>query len=516
LKNILFLLFALLISFSSYSQKPVPQQDLANDYYLNFWQQNVDSFYYSVNGKEYNQIKSSFSIPGYSNEYYDTLISKLKSDLPLRYDTRVGDILAFYIDNGEKTALSLAYLKYLEGDFEKSLSKKGLPSTLKYLPLALTAMNNMAQGKTGAAGLWQLNYSIARREGLDIDSYVDERKNIDMATAAAVVELSRLYELYNDWELAIGAYGCGPSNINKSIRRLSNEKDYYKLYPKLPEFGRDIVPALTAAAILANYHDDFGVNIADNNFSMEVDTLEVSQRLHFVQLNEILNISIDTLRFLNAQYKNDIVPAINRVYKIIIPKGNLEKFNLLEDSIYHYKDSLLFELKKPVILPPPSKGRHYAKYEPEVVPDGSKLFYYHIKSGDNLGFVASWYDVKVSQIEDWNNIYDPRRIQIGKKLKVYVPEDKADYYKNIDKLSFEEKQKRIGKTVSRSSNSTTKPKKEEPLGKDWFYHKVRSGESPYTIAKKYNGVSADDIMRWNNIKNARNIKVGQKLKIKRL
>jgi membrane-bound lytic murein transglycosylase D len=227
-----------------------------------------------------------------------------------------------------------------------------------------------------------------------------------------------------------------------------------------------------------------------------------------------LNISIDTLRFLNAQYKNDIIPAINRVYKIILPKGNLEKFNLLEDSIYHYKDSLLFELKKPVILPPPSKGRHYAKYEPEVVPDGSKLFYYHIKSGDNLGFVASWYDVKVSQIEDWNNIYDPRRIQIGKKLKVYVPEDKAEYYKKVDKMSFAEKQKRIGKTVSQ--NSKSKPKKEEPLGKDWFYHKVRSGESPYTIAKKYNGVSADDIMRWNNIKNARNIKVGQKLKIKKL
>ena len=516
MKNILLLISVLAFGVSCFAQKPVPQKEINTDYYLNFWKHNVDSFYYSINNKKENTLKPNSSIPGYSNKDYETLINQLNGDLPMRYNARVGDILTFYIDNSEKTAFALAYLRHLEKNFINNLETKSLPSTLKYLPLALTAMNNMAQGETGAAGLWQLNYSIARREGLDIDSYVDERKNLDKATVAATVELSRLYELYQNWELALGAYGCGPSNINKSIRRLSNERDYYKLYPKLPEFGRDIVPALTATVILANYYDEFDLIIPDYDFNVEVDTLEVSQRLHFTQLHDILNISMDSLRLLNTEYKHDIVPAINKVYNIIIPKGKLAKFNLLEDSIYHYKDSLLFKLKKPVILPPPSKGRHYAKYEPEVVPDGSKLFHYHIKSGDNLGFVASWYDVKISQIEDWNNIYDPRRIQIGKKLKVYVPEDKANYYKNVDKMSFEEKQKRIGKTVSKNSSSNTKPKKEEPLGKDWFYHKVRSGESPYTIAKKYKGVSADDIMRWNKIKNARNIKVGQKLKIKRL
>ncbi len=514
MKNILIFIIAVLIGKNVYSQKSSIQNNIANDYYLNFWKQNIDSFYYSID----NKVVPKFipNISEYSEEYLDTLINKLDSKLPMRYNKRVSDILSFYIENSEETALALAYLKHLSVGFSKTLKNKSMPDILKNIPLALSAMNNMAIGKTGTAGLWQLNYSIARREGLDIDSYIDERKNIDMATIAAVNEFRRLFKLYNNWELAIGAYGCGPSNINKSIRRLYNERDYYKLYTSLPNFGRDIVPALTAAAIISNYHDDFGIKVPNINFQIMVDTLEVSQRLHFIQLHDILNISIDTLHILNAEYKHDIVPAINKVYKIIIPKGKLAKFNELEDSIYHYKDSLLFELKKTVILPPPSKGRYYAKYEPEVVPDGSKLFYYHIKSGDNLGYVASWYDVKISQIEDWNNIYDPRRIQIGKKLKVYVPEEKGNYYKNVDKMSFEKKQKRIGKNVSSNTNSSSKTKKEEPLGKNWFYHKVRSGESPYTIAKKYKGVSADDIMRWNNIKNARNIKVGQKLKIKKL
>ncbi len=500
-----------------YAQKPVPEAVESDDYYLNFWKQNLDSLNIETDmPARFQMTYASQIIPGYSETDFKEIISQLKSDLPLRYDSRVGDILSFYIQNGDKTAFALAYSEQLGEQFQKQLKAASLPTTLKYLPLALTAMNNKALGKTGAAGLWQLMYSTGRKEGLNIDSYVDERRNIEKSTTAAISELKQLYNLYQNWELALGAYACGPSNVNKSIRRLQNQQDYYILYSNLPEFGRDIVPALTAAAILSQFHDDFKIKIPKIDFNIIVDTVEISQRLHFKQLNGVLNISLDTLRFLNPQYKLDIVPAINQVYTIYLPQGNLIKFNALEDSIYHYKDSLLFELKKPMILPPPSKERHYAKYEPQRVPDGSALLYYHIKSGDNLGFVAAWYNVKVRQIEDWNNIYDPRRIQIGKKLKIYVPEDKVNYYRKVDELSYDEKQKRVGKTSNSTTNTkTTAKKKEEPLGSDWFYHTVKSGESPYIIAKKYNGVSPEDILRWNNIEDARYIQIGQKLKIKK-
>lgn len=499
------------------AQKTVPVPPQTDDYYLNFWKQNLDSLNECAqNTLHFDAIISARNIPGYNERNFKELIDQINSDIPLQYDSRVGDILSFYIQNGEKTAFAIAYSNYLSTKFSDKLEKAGLPKSLKYLPLALSAMNKKAINKSGAQGLWQLRYSAARKEGLDINSYIDERRNIDKSTSAAIAELKQLYILYQNWDLALGAFACGPSNVNKSIRRLNNQMDYYAIYPLLPDFGRDIVPALAAAALISNYPQEFGLKIPEIDFYIDVDTLEVSQRLHFAQLNKVIGIPIDTLIFLNPEYKNGIVPAINKVYYIIIPKGYLASFNALEDSIYRYQDSILFNLKKSVILPPESKERHYAKYEPARIPDGTALVYYHIKSGDNLGYVASWYNVNTSQIEDWNNVYDPRRLQIGKRLKIYVPDEKEDYYRAFDDLSFQEKQKRVGNATSSSGNETsTTTKTETPLGKDWFYHTVKSGESPYTIAQKYGGVSTDDILRWNNITNPKYIKPGQKLKIKK-
>ncbi len=512
MKHIFLSIVYLLLSSSIIAQKLSHELSQSDDYYLNFWKTNLDSLSECTqNTLHYEILSLKRNIPGYTEKNYKDLITQLNSEIQLKYDYRVGDILSFYIQNGEKTSFAIAYSNFLSKKFSKELELASLPKTLKYLPLALSAMNKKAMNKAGASGLWQLRYSAAKKEGLVINSFVDERRNIDKSTLAALVELKQLYILYQNWDLALGAFACGPSNINKSIRRVDNKVDYYVIYPLLPDFGRDIVPALTAAAMISQFPQEFGLKIPEIDFNIDVDTLEVSQRLHFVQLNKVLGIAIDTLRFLNPKYKNDIVPAIDKVYQILIPKGFLTAFNELEDSIYHYQDSLLFNIKRPVILPPPSKERRFAKYEPERIPDGSALVYYHIKSGDNLGYVASWYGVKTSQIEDWNNVYDPRRLQIGKRLKIYIPEEKEDYYRTFDDLSFQEKQKRIGK----AAKSSIKPKKEEPLGKNWFYHTVKSGESPYIIAKKYKGVSADDILRWNNITNPRNIRPGQKLKIKK-
>ena len=503
------LLFAIGIS-SVFAQKT----DLnahPQDYYLNTWENNLINLFKDdscslITHADFNK-KNLLAI---SDFHYEKYVSKINSDISIKYDSRVGEILNEYISNSSKTSKILAYSHFLADDFERELKKANLPSELKYLPFAISSMNNQAIGKTGAAGLWQLGYSAARKEGLNIDSYVDERRNIEKSTKAAISEIKNLHNLYKDWDLALAAYSCGASNVNKSIRRTNNQMNYDSIYNLLPEFGRDIVPALTASIILHKYADSLGICNDNMSFNIEVDTLEVSQRLHLVQLNEVLGISLDTLHFLNPEYKHDIIPAVSELYKIIIPKGYLASFNAMEDSIYHYHDSTLFAISKPVILPPPSKNRHYARYEPEQIPDGSAVVYYTIKSGDNLGYISSWFDVKTRQIEDWNNIYDPRRIRAGKKLKIYVDEDKASYYKKLETMSFAEKQKREGKTVAPRAK-----KVEVPLGEDWFYHTVKSGESPYIIAKKYDGVSPEDILRWNNITNARSIQIGQKLKIKK-
>jgi len=410
---------------------------------------------------------------------------------------------------------ALAYADYLAPVFEQALKKEGLPMVLKNLPFALSCLHSKATNKIGDGGVWQLKYANGRRQGLRIDSYVDERRDLTDASQAAARELKSFYDLYEqNWELALAAYACGPTNVNKAIRRNNNQLNIDSIYKSLPDYGRDIVAAFSASCLINQFSKELGISKIPLDFKMEVDTIAISQRLHFIQIQDLMQIPIAELRYLNPKYKFDIVPAVHEVLYLFLPKGTMAKFNELEDSIYHYKDTILFNLKKAVILPPAAKGRHYARYEPELPPDNSTLLHYTIKSGDNLGYIASWYGVKVRQIEDWNNIYDPRRLKLGKKLKIYVPDKKAAYYKGVNAMSFEQKQKRVGKTVA--AKKKQQAKKEEPLGKDFFWYTVKSGESPYTIAKKYSGVSADDILRWNNIKDARSIDVGQKLKIKKV
>ena len=518
LSTILLLVISLANGQQKQTQVPAEQED----YYLTFWNTNLDSllsswlFQQHISASQQKSISENTFSPAIDNTKCESYFSKLDTSLSTNYNPRVGVILNNYLAKKHELGLSLAYADYLSTTFEEALKQNGLPICLKNLPLALSSLNNHSIDKMGASGVWQMKYANARRQGLRIDSYVDERKDIYLETQAAAKELKYYFELYNDWELALAAYTCSPTNVNKAIRRNGNELDFYSIYSSLPEYGRDIVPAFTASCIVTQFEKEFELSKPKWDFNIDVDTIEISQRLHFTQIQDILKISSEELRFLNPKYKYDIVPAVDEIFHIYLPAGNLAKFNEFEDSIYHYKDTILFNLKKPIILPPAAKGRQYARYEPELPPDNSTLLHYTIKSGDNLGYIASWYDVKVKQIEDWNNIYDPRRLKLGKKLKIYVPDKKAAYYKGIDAMSFAQKQKRVGKTVSSSTAASHTPKKEEPLGKDFFWYTVKSGESPYTIAKKYPGVSSDDILRWNNIKDARSIDVGQKLKIKKV
>jgi len=136
--------------------------------------------------------------------------------------------------------------------------------------------------------------------------------------------------------------------------------------------------------------------------------------------------------------------------------------------------------------------------------------YYTIKSGDNLGYIASWYHVRVSDLKYWNNIYGSM-IRSGQKLVVYVPNSKLEKYKMINTMTFEEKQRSVGKEVA-----FAKPAEDTEQFNyqgDFIYYTVRSGDTLWDIAKQYDGITDTDIMRVNNISDAGKIKPGQVLKI---
>jgi membrane-bound lytic murein transglycosylase D len=147
----------------------------------------------------------------------------------------------------------------------------------------------------------------------------------------------------------------------------------------------------------------------------------------------------------------------------------------------------------------------------ELPSDKYTKYFYTVRSGDNLGLISMWYNVRLSDIRYWNNIRS-NVIRSGQKLVIYVPNSQASKYKDINSLSYTEKQKRIGK-----SSSVQEPSEPEPVvrvsSSEFVYYTVKNGDSLWQIAKKFPGVSDSDIAKLNNLKNSESIKPGQVLKI---
>jgi membrane-bound lytic murein transglycosylase D len=459
----------------------------SSNFYTYHWSKNIEaldsSWIMSKMALNANPKKERSAAPA------NTIIA----ELGLVLNAEASEILKLYqLKNPisqKAVALYRQNLKY----FETALEERKLPKSLAAITFAMSSMNINSRSFMGGAGFWQLTYSQGRRSSLQIESYVDERMDVKKSSEAAAAYLQSLFSIYKDWKLVIAAYSCGPTNLNKAIRRNNNNTDFYDIKVSLPWFGRDVVDAVTASIIFINSASgDYKLN-----YSLKSDTIEVNNRLHFAQLQYVLNLNIDEIRYLNPIYKHDIVPAINKIYHIYLPIGKLNQFNLLEDSIYIYNQDVLFSTPQKVVLAVSNPEPPQAIEEKPLPKETTKTIYYTIKSGDNLGKIAAKYNVKISQLQDWNSISNPGRIQLGQKIKIIIPINQAVNHQSHD------------------SGSNSPPSNQSSATNNFIIHTVKAGESAYSIATKYPGVSADDILRWNNISNPSKIQVGQKLKIKR-
>ncbi len=445
-------------------------------------------------------------------EFNDSLIthqlSKIVSPFNLDYNSKVKAFINLYINKRrEQMSYMLGLSDYYFPIFEQIFDKYDIPLELKYLAVIESALNPRAVSRVGATGLWQFMYSTGRIYKLEINSYVDDRRNPIKSTEAAANFLKNLYEIYGDWTLVIAAYNCGPGNVNKAIRRSGGKRNFWEIYYRLPRETRGYVPAFIAATYAFNHYKEYGIKPIPMELPVLTDTMQVSENLHLKQVSEVLNLPVEMLRELNPQYKHDIIPGKNgRIYNLVIPQKFSMAFIDQKDTIFKHKDSIFFAEKK-VIAPKKYTSRSHVNINNKNM----KALRYTIKSGDNLGYISSWYNVKVSDIKYWNNIYR-NRIRAGKTLVIYVPKSKADYYAKINNMSFKEKQARIGKKVKSSSK---KKKATYDKNAKYVWYKVRKGDNLWSIAKKYKGVSNTDIMNLNGIQDPSGLRPGQKLRIKK-
>ena len=445
-----------------------------SDSLLNLWYLHKKTFDHSEEEYNMDSVVFTSNVP---DEVYIDRIKKMNSFITLPYNDIVRNYIILYSEKmPTKMSAILGLSKYYMPIFDEVFDRYNMPEELKAMAVIESALNPLAVSRAGAKGMWQFMYSTAKIYGLTINSFVDERLDPVKSAEAAARYLKDSYEIFGDWNLAIASYNCGAGNVNKAIRRSGGKRAFWDIWPYLPRETRGYVPAFVGALYTMTYYKEHGIRPSVIQMPEHIDTFKVNKMLHFGQINELTGVPMDQIKNLNPQYKHQIIPGNEKEYILRLPYKYTNAYIEHEDSIHTYKADVFFN---PVTIKKIKDGG-----------DGERIVY-KVKSGDYLGKIAGKYRVSVAQIKRWNNLKS-NDIRVGQKLIIYrggnAPSSSAS-----------------SANAKSSSSSSADP------NADYTIYTVKDGESLYLIAKKFPGVSAQNIMDFNRI--GSNIKPGMKLKI---
>lgn len=356
------------------------------------------------------ECSSDTLISDLPDSVYKARLQALPFIIEVPYNEVVRRYIQRYIKHSPRQLASLQRkAEYYFPLFEDILGKHNLPYELCYLAVVESALNPQAHSHMGAAGLWQFMPSTGKIYGLEVNSLVDERMDPLRSTEAACRFLKSLYGIFNDWNLAIAAYNCGPGNVNKAIHRAGGKRDFWSIYPFLPSETRAYLPLFIAAAYAMNYADVHGICPADLQITMKTDTIVTYERQHLQQVADNLNIPLSELRRLNPQYARDILPG-GKAYALCLPIEKAGSYIDHQDSIIAYRAKELIHNRRDEIelLQRTSVQGGYSV---------NGVTYYKIKEGDTLGGIAKKFHVSVKQLKAWNGLKSDI-IRAGKTLKI--------------------------------------------------------------------------------------------------
>ncbi len=470
-------------------------------------------------GPEPAAAENQADVPVFPDSVYYERLNRIPSPIQLVYNNIVRQYIDLYtLKKRQQVNYMLGLASYYFPVFEEALDRYNLPLELKYLPIIESALNPHAVSRAGATGLWQFMYTTGRMYGLKINSYVDERRDPYLATDAAARFLKDLYDLYGDWSLVLAAYNSGPGNVNKAIRRSGGKTDYWAIRKYLPRETRGYVPAFIAATYVMSYYREHNLHpVHSELFDIVVDTVHINRNISLRTIADSIGMDVEDLTFLNPALKRQEIALSNEPYALRLPAAKVPVYEAKKENLFKNTLPVRFashEEKIPAETnenpePTATQNSYHYSYQPPDLSNKTKLVY-TVKSGDNLSYIAEWYDCKVSDLKWWNNIRGTT-IRVGQKLTVYVPKDQLARYRNIDNLSFEQKQAADSKTRYTGTSGSSATRSNKPV--KYMYYTIKPGDTLWDIANKYPKNTVEDIKRINNITDLKSIKPGVVIKI---
>jgi len=222
--------------------------------------------------------------------------------VPLDYNEFVQNYIDIYSQNREEMGHVIGLSKYYFPIYEKVFRDAGIPAEIEYLSIVESKLDPNAISRVGATGPWQFMGTTAKLYGLNMDGYIDERRDPVRASYAAAAYLKDAYEEFGDWLLAIASYNCGKSNVENAIAK-AGANDFWSIRQYLPVETRNYVPAYIAVAYIMNYYSKHNIIPQACSFSMNIDTLVVDKYVSLSSISSIINVDVHILSILNPAYK---------------------------------------------------------------------------------------------------------------------------------------------------------------------------------------------------------------------
>jgi membrane-bound lytic murein transglycosylase D len=442
-------------------------------------------------------------------------IKNTRSDLPLMMTDQVAGYIAYFSNRG-RGVFERAYAR--SGRYHdmivKTLKNEGVPQDLIYLAQAESGFHPLAVSRVGARGIWQFMASRGRGYGLYHNMWVDDRQDPEKSTRAAAHHLKDLYNQFGDWYLAMAAYNSGPGTVQAAVKR-TGYADFWELYNRnvLPKETRNYVPIILAVTIMAKNPSQYGLDAVAKEQPAEYDTVTIDYAVDLRLVAECVSSTASDLQDLNPSLLRVTTPRDGK-FELHIPAGTKDQYQTAIASIppdkrlwwryhevhsgdtlaslartYHttakqieeanHLDSAELEADAKLVIPV-APGKHPSN---DTATYARRITRYKVRRGDTVQTVADNFGVSPLMIRRWNGLRGDS-LRGRKVLALHLPISPSG--RDTDVATSRASKSKHPKTETASVKPPAdKSAQIEHLKTETVHHKVKTGETLYSIASLY-------------------------------
>lgn len=389
---------------------------------------------------------------------FETKVKELEQHgVPFFYNADIEKNIQLWLKNensvtGDILGKSVLYFPYMDNVRKVN----GLPWFVKYIPAANTGYNNYHVGKDGSTGMWPLNFSIAKKYGLKMNSMIDERRALDASSDAACKYLADLHFIYKDWLKTITAFRIGAIRLNQVIRLSGNSLDFKDIYEHLEPEEREPIVQFISAVTVMYFREDFKIQESDLHLPL-MDSVSANVALPFSLIEQKTGIKAQDLKNMNPEFKTENVPYFGYTIYFNVPKEQKPAYNAMRDSLFKiatYKpqpvieyDTIIKVVDSVTYIEIVPKGSKPIEDKPDSPtpnvgvtpkPPAKVWVWYKVKPGDGFYTLSDIFDCSIAEMKSWNGIRNNALIA-NTSIKFYVNANKVDYYKKMNYLNQAQK-----------------------------------------------------------------------------